>query len=242
MRIEVNKIVKVDELAHLIPRKKGKATFSQLWHIFYYTRLFKYIHKSNYCQIKPAFSKICTNKNLKKLCELGYLKSPGENIYCAKNKVLPILKEAGFFTDLLPNEPIGKGDLNELKNTECFIHLTKVKDFYIILFPQFGFLIPDCLLVQFDKENSKYKLTFIEVEAKKSKWSDYIDDKRDKYLRLAKIMDFYDYWKTVAPILQIPIPTLDDFKFSVIFICSITKNYEEGFKFISSATEICQME
>lgn len=231
MRIEHKKIVKVDELAQLVPRKAG-ARFSQLWQIFFYTRMFKYMHRSHYCKIKTAYNKICTDKKLQMLCELGYFTSPQKDIYCATNKVLPILHEAGFQTKLLPGEPVGKGDINELHNTAIFVGLTKVEHFHTLLFPHFGYLIPDALLVQLDKENSRCKLTFIEVEAKKPKWNEYLEDKRDKYVRLAKNIEFYNYWNEVAPILDIPTIDIQKLKFSVMFVCSIQKDFGNGFKFV----------
>lgn len=235
MRIEQKKIVKIDELAHIVPRKGG-ATFSQLWQIFFYTRLFKYVHRQQYSRIKTAYNKICTKDNLQTLCEMEYLKSPRADIYCATDKVLPILKAAGFPTELLPPESRGFGDINELNNTDVFIQLPKLEHFYTLLYPSFRYLLPDALLVQLDRENSKYKLTFIEAEAKKPKWSDYIEDKRNKYLHLARGTDFYNYWKDKAPKLDIPVPANVDLKFSVTFVCSIQKDFGKGFNFVKSIT------
>ncbi len=104
MKIEYKKTVKVDELAHLIPTKAG-ATFSQLWQVFYYTRLFKYVHRSQYPKIKVSYNKICTDRNLLKLCELGYLTSPQKDIYCATNKV-------GARGNGTGNEIYGRADAN----------------------------------------------------------------------------------------------------------------------------------
>jgi hypothetical protein len=208
MRVEYKKVVKVDELAYLVPQKAG-ATFSQLWQIFYYTRLFKYVKYNQYAQIKTSFNKICTNGKLKDLCDLGYLKSPQPGVYCATDKVLPILKEAGFIIETLPALPVGKGDINELNNTEVFISLLKQQYFYTFLFPNFGYLIPDALMVLLDIENRKYKLTFIEVEAKKPDWESYIANKKNNYLKLAKDIQFYEKWKEYCELLKFPKPTLN---------------------------------
>lgn len=241
MRIEHKKIVKVDELAHLIPRKGG-ATFSQLWQIFFYTRLFKYVHRQHYSQIKTAYNKIATKDNLRELCEMEYLFSPQTDIYCATNKVLPILREAGFPIETLPPEPRGMGDINELHNTEVFVQCTMLKHFYTLLFPNFRYVIPDALLVQLDTENLRYKLAFIEVEAQKPKWSDYIEHKRNNYIRLSKAMDFYEYWKENAPKLNLPVPALESLKFNVVFICSLQKDYGNGFKMVSQVSDLTQVE
>ena len=241
MKIEFNKTVKVDELAPLIPFKAG-ATFSQLWQIFLYTRMFKYVSRSHYPKIKSSFNKICTHKNLQKLCEMGYLKNPRQDVYCATNKVIPILKETGYVTELLPQGAVGTGDINELNNTDIFVQATKLKHFKMLLFPQFGYLIPDALLLQLDSDNNKYKLTFLEIEAQKPKWNNYVENKRDNYIRLSKELSFYNYWNTIAPKLDLPIPTIDKFKFNVTFICTLNKNFGNGFKMVPQISHINEME
>ena len=218
LRVEFKKVVKIDELAHLVPHRAG-ATFSQLWQIFYYTRMFKYVHYSHYYQIKKSFNKICTRDKLNELCRLGYLKSPQPDVFCATDKVLPILEKAGFITKTLPAEPIGKGDINELNNTEVFISLLKQQYFYTFLFPNFGYLIPDALMVSLDKENNKYKLTFLEIEAKKPDWENYIENKKENYLKLSKDIQFYEKWKEYCKLLNLPEPTLDiKFNYKIIDI------------------------
>lgn len=230
MKIEYSKIVKVDELAQLIPFKAG-ATFNQLWQIFYYTRLFKYVHRTHFAQIKAAFNKICTDKKLLALCDHGYLKNPQKDIYCATNKVLPILKEAGFPVKTLPDEPVGIGDVNELNNTGAFIKLVKKPLFYTLLFPNFGYLIPDALMVQKNVELKKYKLTFIEVENKKPEWGKYIKNKQVNYFRLSKDMVVYKKWCEYCDLLKIERPLISDFKFSVLFICDKKLDLGKGFRF-----------
>jgi len=213
MKIDYKKTIKIDELADLIPFKAG-ATWSALWHIFYYTRLLKYVHRSYYPQIKVSFNKICTDKNLQKLCQLGYFYSPQKDIYCATNKVMPILKEAGFTVEILPPEPTGKGDINELNNTRVFISQMKQEHFCTFLYPNFGYLIPDALLVLLDKENRRYKLIFIEVEAKKTDWDFYIENKKDNYQRLSSDIKFYIIWKLYCEQLNLPKPKIELLKFS----------------------------
>jgi hypothetical protein len=230
MRIEQKKTVKVDELAELLPREAG-ATWNSLWKIFYYTRLFKYVHKRHYPLIKESFNKVCTHQKLQKLCALGYLKNPQPDIYCAANKVLPILKETGFPAEILPDEPRGKGDINELHNTNIFVQLTKVEHFYTLVFPNFGYLIPDALMIQLDKDNQKYKLTFIEVEARKPQWDEYLEKKRENYLRLSKDIAVYDYWKSICRKLNLKPPKIEEFCFTVSFYGSINKDFGKGFTF-----------
>jgi len=213
MIIDLKKTVKVDELSELV-KKRGGATWSALWQIFYYTRLFKYIHRKQYPQIKIFYNKITTDRNLRKLCDLGYFKSTNDHVYSATNKVLPILEAAGFPIKILPAEPVGNGDFNELNNTEVFIQLTKLESFYTLLFPHFDYLIPDALLVQLDPLNKRYKLTFVEVENKKPNWENYIDQKKQNYLKLSTELNFYKKWIEYCQLLKIPIPKITDFRFT----------------------------
>jgi hypothetical protein len=213
MKINYQKTIVVDELADLIPFKAG-ATWSALWQIFYYTRLLKYVHRSHYPQIKISYNKICTDKNLHKLCQLGYFNSPQKDVYCATNKVLPILKEADFFTELLPSESVGKGDINELNNTRVFISLIKQEHFYTFLYPNFDYLIPDALMVSLDKENKRYRLIFLEVERKKPNWKEWLENKKLNYSKLATDYRFYTKWQDYCNIIGFPKPDISKLKFS----------------------------
>ena len=228
MRVEYKKVVKIDELAHIIPMNAG-ASYGLLWRIFYTTRLLKYVHIKQFGKIAKSFNKICTYKKLKQLCELGYLKSPQEAVYCATDKVMPILKEYGYLTDVLPAESEGKGDLNELNNTEAFIQQLKIPYFMTLLYPQFGkpkpYLIPDALLVQQDKDNRKYKLTFLEVERKKPEWDQYINRKLDNYRFLASDIEFFNTWSKFCELLSLPKPNIHKTKFNVQIIKEANFNY-----------------
>jgi hypothetical protein len=230
MRIEQKKIVKIDELSDLVPREAG-ATWSALWQIFYFTRLFKYVHKRHYPKIKKSFDKICTHNKLQKLCSLGYFKSPQRDIYCATDKVLPVLRETGFRTEILPSQPIGKGDINELNNTDIFVQLTKLPHFYTLVYPHFGYIIPDALMIQLDKDARKYKLTFIEVEAQKPKWDEYLEEKRDNYYKLSKDIAVFNYWKEICRKLNIKSPSIEEFCFTVSFYGPIKKDFGKNFYF-----------
>ena len=147
-------ILRIQELEHLIS-KSGGGTWRNLFNLFYYTRLFKYVHQTQYKKIKSSMFKVSASHKLKELCDREYLFSPSEDVYCATNKVLPILKEAGYLT-ILPEKPKGNGDINELNNTEVFIKLSKEPYFHTLLYPNFGYLIPDALLVELDKKENKY--------------------------------------------------------------------------------------
>ena len=213
--IRKNNAVIVPELAQFIPFKAG-ATWRMLWKIFYYTRLLKYVHWEQYKKIDKSFTKICSKKTLDKFCDLDLLHTTGNLVYTATDKTLPILKEAGFLTETLPPQARGKGDINEINNTEVFISLMKEEHFNTFLYPNFSYLIPDTLLVQHDKENRKFKLTFIEVERQKPEWEQWIEDKKQNYLKLSTDYKFLEYWKTVHGYLEIPFSEDVKFNYQII--------------------------
>lgn len=221
----------------ILQKSSKNRSYKLVWDLFYKTRLLKYVHHEQYSRIRNTFTKISAYPKLKHLCQEGYLEECGNKIFVATDNVLPILKELPYYNiNLLPkNKSKGKGDINEILNTEAFIELSKQKDFYTLLYPtvfrESHNLIPDALLVL--KEDQKYKLTFLEVEAKKPQWIETLVNKRNNYLLLAKDYRFYDYWKDTAEKIGLYVPPLGKLKFSVSFICTIKENFGEGFNFIN---------
>jgi hypothetical protein len=223
-----NIILVIDELKPLL---SGGATFSSLYRALYYTRKLRYLRHDQYKHIDPLLSKICTKNKLKQLCELKYLKEVSPKVYTATNKVMPVLQQAKFLTRFLPAEPEGTGGINALNNTEVFIQALKIEHYYDLIFPNFGYIEPDALLIQ--KNEDKLKLTFLEIEAQKYGWADYLEKKKENYLLLAKDLKFYDYWKNYSRILNLKELTQQELKFSVTFICSLQKDFGEGFNFLT---------
>ena len=201
------------ELGHLIS-KNGGGTFKNLTDVLYYTRLFKYVHKKHFRMINNLFYKVTADWKLKELCDRGLLFSPQEDVYCATTKVDPILKEANqsdYIIDTLPDKPKGIGDINELNNTEVFIQLSKQENFFTLLYPSFGYIIPDALLVE--KRDDKYRLTFIEVENPSHKES-YVLNKEKNYIKLSKDIQVYKVWLGYCDQLGFKKPPLEEFKFN----------------------------
>ena len=179
------------------------------------------------------------------MCRLGYLKSPQRELYCATDKVLPVLDAAGFNIDILPAEPVGKGDSNELHNTDVFVEAIKLEHFCALVYPQFwqkqggqAYLIPDALLVLHDKICKKYKLLFLEIEAEKPNWNEWIDRKRENYLKLSKDIGFYNYWEKIAPCLGLSCPEHAKLKFSVCFVGEIKKEFGNEFQFVHTLSSL----
>lgn len=212
--------------------KSLKATYQMLYDM----RMLKYVHKEQFVKIRSTYGRFTSDKKLAYLCDKGWIEKRTENVYTTADKTLPVLKAQGFNTDILTKKISGKGLINEIQNTESFIRIMKTKHFHSLLFPVFGvqkvWLRPDALLVRCDEENKKYKLIFLEIEAKKSDWDNHIERKRKAYLRLAKEIEFYNMWLTLAKKLGFPQPDISTVKFSVYIIGNIQKNFENGFKFL----------
>lgn len=222
-----------EKLREVIPLNSG-GSYKLLWDMLYHVRLLKYVRRSQLKDIDSRYSKICAAKKLLKLSELGLLKNTQEDIFIATDKVLPLLKQAGYNTKTLPKSIEGSGNINEQNNTSIFIQALKLPDYKFLLFPVFydndkPYLKPDALLVRGNKD--KYKLEFLEIEASKSNWNDWLENKRINYLKLASEKQVFNYWKAQCSFLNLPVPEIADFKFSVSIIGKINKNFGEGFNF-----------
>lgn len=215
-----------------VTNKTLKATYQMLYDV----RMLKYVHKDQFTKIRTTYGRFTSEKKLKYLCDKGWLEERMENVYATTDKTLPVLKAQGLNIDILTNKISGKGMINEIQNTEIFIKIMKTKYFHSLLYPVFGvqkvWLRPDALLVQYDDTNNKYKLSFLEIEAQKPDWHNYIERKREKYLRLARDIEFYNMWLTLAKKLDFPQPNISTIKFSVYIIGNIQENFENGFKFL----------
>jgi hypothetical protein len=199
-----------------------------LWDMLRDICLLKYVRQSQLKDINPLYSKICATKKLQKLVKLELLKNPSKDVFIAGD-VLSVLKYLGYNTKILPKNVTGEGGINELNNTEIFIQALKLPDYLALLYPNFEYIKPDALLVRGTKE--RYKLEFLEVEASKSNWSDWLENKRINYLKLAQDRQVYSYWKAQCNYLDMPVPDIKDFKFSVSIIGKINKDFGEGFNF-----------
>lgn len=226
-----------------LPKSNKNLSFQAVWDLLYDTRMLKYVHHSQYRLIKPKFKKIAALDTLRKFCSVGYLreclhpktKTPRE-VFITTNEAMPIIKLACKNYDHLPEkESVGEGDINEILNTEAFIQAMKRDDFYTLLYPtdfkESHDLVPDALMVLSPKGERKYRLVFLEIEAKKPNWINTLENKRNNYLSLSKDYRFYDYWKKHCEKIGFSIPEISQLKFSVNFVCSIKENFGDGFTF-----------
>ena len=173
----------------IIPLNSG-GSFKLLFDMLYHIRQLKYVRQSDLKLINSRYSKICATKKLQRLVELEYLQNTYEDVHIATDKVMPLLHKNGYQTKLLPKEIKGDGKENELNNTEVFIQALKLPDYKALLYPIFGeinrpYLKPDALLVRV--KDGAYKLEFIEVEASKPDWDNWLENKRINYLKLARV-------------------------------------------------------
>ena len=197
--------------------------------MLYHIRLLKYVRQSQLVKIKKRFDKICSEEKLSQFVKLGLLENTQEDIYKSTYKSLCLIKQLKYPTQTLPDYNKGKGDVNEINNTEVFIQALKLPDFIALLYPNFEYIRPDALLIRGTKE--KYKLEFLEVEASKSNWNDWLENKRINYLRLAGEKRPFSYWVSQCKLLDLPVPDINKFCFSVSIIGKVNNNFGEGFNF-----------
>jgi hypothetical protein len=220
-----------EKLREIIPLSSG-GSFQLLWDMLYHIRLLKYVHQMQLKEINPRYSKICATDKLNFLVNLGLLESPKKDIYIGTDKTTVSLAQEGVYVKSLPNISTGLGEINQLNNTEVFIQALKLPLFKALLYPYFSYTIPDALLVLMDGD--KYKLVFLEIEASKANWSNWLENKRINYLRLAQDRQVYAYWKTQCNHLNIAPPKIEDFKFSVTIVGNVKKEFGPGFNFVES--------
>jgi len=227
-----------NEIESLLQKSSKNKSFKLIWDILYYTRLLKYVHQKQYKEVRDRLRLAATKKTLSQLCALNYLKEVDSLIYCATDKAIDLLNKVGYRVpqgyglDLLPKESVGKAGINEMNNTKVFIEALKLPDYYALLYPHFDYLVPDCLLVQ--KTEQAYKLTFLEVEQPKPKWQAYLEDKKQKYLRLSSDINFYNYWQGTSSKIGLTMPEINKLKFSVCIVGNITREFGKGFIFKSN--------
>ena len=216
-------------------------SYANIYQMLYYVALLKYVTQQHLKAIGfHGVEKVATKGKLRTLHELGYIRLANEalGIYASTSKSLQLLKALGHDLKLLPAVPKGTGA--EIYNTNVLVQAIKLPNYYALLYPQFPnenpYIIPDALLVL--KEERRYQLNFIEIEAKKPNWEAHLQTKYDGYKRLAKDMAVYNYWKAYSGYLKLPCPSVDKFKFRVMIIGSIKKDWGKGFEFISSFPKI----
>lgn len=212
-------------------------SYENIYQLLYYLALLKYATQGHLKSIGfSGAEKVATKKKLQALSELGYARLTNENlgIYSATAKTLKLLGMVGHNLNLLPAVPKGMGF--EIYNTDVFVQALKLPNFHALLYPQFPkenpYIIPDALLVL--KEEHRYQLNFLEIEAEKPNWETHLQTKYDGYKRLSKDMQVYYYWKGCSKYLKLPCPPVEEFKFRVMIICSIHKDWGNSFEFRSS--------
>lgn len=206
-----------------------------LWDMLRDIRLLKYVRRSQLKNINPLYSKICAKQKINTLIELKLIRYTYEDVLVSSNASLKLLWYLKYNTNILPKGGEGNGDINELNNTEVFIQALRLPDYKALLYPNFDYVIPDALLIR-AKDNA-YKLEFLEIEASKSNWNDWLENKKINYLKLANDPQVYFYWKEQCTYLGLSVPDIKDFKFSVSIIGKINQDFNIGFNFKESLYE-----
>lgn len=221
--------------AELQPIVHG-SSYERIYRLLYYAALMKYATQEQIKSISfPGAEKVATKKKFQALCELGYLRSGNQDppVFSCTVKAYQVLKLDNHDLKLLPSIPKGNGA--EIYNTDVFVQALKLPNYFALLYPQFPqekpYIIPDALLIL--KEEQRYQLNFLEIEAKKPNWDQHLQTKYDGYKRLAKDIAVYNYWKAYSGYLKLPCPPVEEFKFRVIVIGSVQKDWGKGFEFRS---------
>lgn len=211
-------------------------SFKSIYQVLYYSALLKYITQQQLKNIGyTGVEKIATKKKMLKLADLGFLQVVRNNpsIFTSTAKTLQVLKLLGYDLKLLPAVPKGTGA--EIYNTDVFVQALKLPNYYALLYPQFPpekpYIIPDALLVL--KEPNRYQLNFLEIEAEKPNWESHLLTKYEGYQSLSRDPQVYKYWKAFSGYLKLPCPKIEDFKFRVIIVGDIKKDWGKAFEFRS---------
>lgn len=202
----------------LEPLAKG-GSFSLVIQHLYYAHLLRYSTPDMLKELSKSV-KVATKKKLQYLTDQSYLVNH-DGIFTTTNKTLSLLIKFGYNPALLPLPAEGRGA--EIYNQEALVKLLVRPDFKALLYPNFGYLIPDGLLIL--QDGSRYALNFIEIEARKPKWAEYLEDKREKYNRLAEDEQAYQYWQFMSQHLGLKCPPASGFKFGVWCIGSIRRDW-----------------
>lgn len=201
----------------LSPLTKG-ASFSQLIQTLHAAHLLRYSTQEHLKELGSW--KIATKKKLQTLADLGYLVK-NDNVFTSTRKTFELLIKHGYNPALL--SPIAEGRGAELYTQNSICKLLQHPFYKWFGYPHFDYLIPDGLLVL--QDGNRYQLNFIEVEAKKPKWAEYLEDKREKYNRLAQDEIVYKYWSIMSSHLGLKCPAIEDFKFGVWCIGDIEREW-----------------
>jgi len=228
-----NNLIELIEKAKVVLPEKYEGD-KLLWDMIKHIRLLKYVRQSQLKLINKKYTQICSVDKLDYLSSIYLLGNLSQDIYYATDKVLPILEEQGYNINLLPPESGGFGDPNQINNTAVFIQALKLLNFKALLYPRFPmdkpYVIPDALLIL--EEEGRYKLEFLEIEASKSNWDNWLENKRINYLKLSQEELVYYYWKKQCKLLDISPPDIKDFKFSVSIIGEVKMDFGTGFNFM----------
>lgn len=215
--------MKLSELKENYAHLKSDRGWDLVIKFLYHIRLLKYVPFKSFLDIDPNYTRIASKEKIKGFVEAKLL-TESKGVYRATSECKKLLLDIGHNNLLLPELPTGNGSINELSNTNVFIQALKLPDFKTLLYPSFGYIIPDALLVR--ERDGKYKLDFLEVEKPKVKWQEYCQNKAISYDKLSHDIKAYNYWIKRCSLLGLREPTIEQFKFGVIFVGGIKLDYE----------------
>ena len=223
-----------DKIRDIIQLDKG-GSYNLAIKLVFYTRLFRYVKRDQYKKIDSKFSVISSKDRLQKFVDIGVLEQSND-IYKATEESTELIIDDGFNKLLLPKIVSGFGNINAINNTEVLIQTKFLSDYRHLCYPNFEYVIPDALLIR--QQENKIKFQFLEIEAKKPKWEDYLLRKKKNYIKLSKDIRVFNYCLKVCEHLGLTKIKIETFKFSVVFISEIKEDFGNGFMFVNKLEDI----
>ena len=194
--------------------KKGKPkNQNRLAQAFWVLALVRYatFKQLKKCNFSSVGQHIFIKKDLQFLLQLEYL-GQANGFYFPRKKAFDHMREHGIITDNLQQRHRAEPDIHQSKLTEYIITEINRDDFYFVFYPQFQIgLIPDACIIY--RNDTGYKIEFIEAENPKVDWENYILEKEEKYKRLASDPDTFRWWKTWSFKLGLTLCNINDFCF-----------------------------
>jgi hypothetical protein len=217
---------------HLEEVAKGNSglSFAQVARLLWFARQVKYFTREQIKMFPTGFPKYRSKDKIDKLVALGLLEE-NNGIYKTTNEVVELLQTAQLPVEILVSNIEGKGTEENINNTDVFLDCLQREEHNGLFFPDFGYLRPDAVWIVSKIENNllKYRILFLEVEKKKGNWKEYLQNKRDNYIRLASDYQVYAWWEETVKKIKFPLCKPEEFCFSVIAVGKVDFEYEVWF-------------
>jgi hypothetical protein len=200
------------------------STYKKFFDWMHIAAQLRYTTKDHLNRLNKQFG---TKKKLDSLRESGFLTAiRNGDVYVITEKSRKALEIEGYNTSILQKDFNGLSVNHEVKTTDAILNIINKDQFYAVFYYDFGYVRPDAIVIL--RQPDAYKIVFLEVEEEKKSWQTYLDDKKQKYCRLAEDKDIYDkWWQVWSNKLKLPYPTIEQFCFWIV-ACTNTEGEWKG--------------